>query len=107
MAEPSALLVAVFERDNGRCRLCDRPLKLNSKECRVVLILPVEQGGPDEVFNMQLCCESCDRQRGRMSNLEYEKHLYTRNRKGWEALRRAQGRPAASGPASSSGWPRH
>jgi 5-methylcytosine-specific restriction endonuclease McrA len=106
MAEPSALLVAVFARDNGRCRLCDRELKLKSKDCKVNLILPLEQGGPDEFYNMQLCCASCEKQRGQMSNLEYEKHLYSRNRKGWEALRRAQGRPAASGPNSPSGWPR-
>jgi 5-methylcytosine-specific restriction endonuclease McrA len=93
MSEPSALLVAIYERDNGRCRLCDKELKLKSKECKLNHVVPVEQGGPDEIFNLQLSCESCDKQRGKRSNLEYEQYLYEKNRKAWGAYRRAQGRP--------------
>jgi len=100
MSEPSALLVAVYERDNGRCRLCDRELKLKVKDCRVSHAVPMEQGGPDELFNLQLTCEPCEKQRGHMSNLEYEKHLYAKNRKAWEAYRRAQGRPRVTTTAS-------
>ena len=92
MAEVSPLLAEVFERDNGRCRLCDKELKLNPKSCRVNHVVPVEQGGPDELFNIQLSCPSCDQQRGRLSNLDYEQQLYTKNRKAWESYRKAQGR---------------
>lgn len=92
MAEVSPLLAAIYERDNGRCRLCDRELKLNSKDCRLNHVVPVDLGGPDEFFNIQLSCSSCDQQRGRLSNLDYERQLYSKNRKAWENYRRAQGR---------------
>ena len=92
MPEPSALLVAVYERDNGRCRLCDKSLKLGSRECGINYVIPPEQGGPDEYYNLQLSCESCDKERGPRSNGEYEEYLYVKNRKRWEAFRKAQGR---------------
>ena len=106
MSEPSAVLIAVYERDNGRCRLCDRELKLKVKDCRISYALPLDQGGLEDLYNMQLCCESCEKQRGRMSNLEYEKHLYARNRKAWESYRRAQGRPRSTGSSLPVGWQR-
>ena len=92
MSGPSALLAAVYERDNGRCRLCDKSLKLNARECRMNYVVPTEQGGPDEYFNLQLSCDSCDTERGQRSNAEYEEYLYAKNRKRWDAFRRAQGR---------------
>jgi 5-methylcytosine-specific restriction endonuclease McrA len=94
--EPSTLLRAVFERDNGRCRLCDKQLKADSRECRLNHVIPVEQGGPDEYFNLQLTCDKCERERGPRSNAEYEEYLYSKNRKSWEAFRRAQGRQQTS-----------
>lgn len=104
MPELSPLLIAVFERDNGRCRLCDKQLKLNSKDCKINLVTPADQGGPEEFFNLQLSCPSCDKQRGKLSNLEYEQHLYTKNQKAWEAYRRAQGRPKMISTASIFDW---
>lgn len=92
MAELPPVLAAIYERDNGRCRLCDKELKPNPKDCVANLVVPAEQGGPDEFFNLQLCCSSCDKQRGKLSNREYEQRLYTKNRKAWEAMRRAQAR---------------
>lgn len=92
MPGPSALQAAIYDRDNGRCRLCDKSLKLGSRECRINYVIPLEQGGPDEYFNLQLSCESCDKDRGQLSNSEYEEYLYSKNRKRWDAFRKAQGR---------------
>lgn len=56
---------AIFYRDNGRCVLCGKDLTntyhiTENKEIQYDHIVPLAEGGLNDVCNLQLCCAKCN-----------------------------------------------
>ena len=69
---PTAIRHEVFKKDNYRCKECGR----TSKEVVIEVdhILPVSQGGTDELDNLQTLCLPCNRaKQDRMFKTEMKK----------------------------------
>jgi hypothetical protein len=63
---------AVFYRDRGRCVLCGKDLSgqlaiSGEKEIHYDHMVPLEQGGMNDVTNIQLLCSSCNLSKGTFS----------------------------------------
>lgn len=59
MADRSEILSRLWEKSNGKCMRCGRPL---TREDHVVNhIFPKAYGGSDDLFNLRLLCTRCDR----------------------------------------------
>lgn len=48
----------VYERDEGRCKLCGQPVAL--EECAIDHIIPISKGGPHQLDNWQLSHPACN-----------------------------------------------
>lgn len=59
----------VYERDNGCCFWCRKPLPL--KGSTVDHIIPESVGGDNSVGNLVLACRPCNQARGAMDASEY------------------------------------
>lgn len=55
---PQDVRRAVFERDGGRCAVCEATFDLQYDH-----VLPVAHGGATSVENLQLLCGSCNREK--------------------------------------------
>lgn len=51
--------ISVFARDEGRCRRCG-----STKNLSVDHIIPVKNGGTDDMDNLQTLCRKCNSQKG-------------------------------------------
>ncbi len=49
----------IHERDKGVCYFCGKELPL--KKVTLDHYLPKSKGGPDDTFNLVLCCKSCNK----------------------------------------------
>lgn len=63
---------AVFYRDRGRCVLCGKDLCgqlaiSGEREIHYDHMVPLEQGGMNDVTNIQLLCSSCNLSKGTFS----------------------------------------
>jgi len=63
---------AVFYRDRGRCVLCGKDLSgqlaiSGEREIHYDHMVPLEQGGMNDVTNIQLLCSSCNLSKGTFS----------------------------------------
>jgi 5-methylcytosine-specific restriction endonuclease McrA len=56
---PREVRLAVYERDGGRCVLCEATFDLQYDH-----VLPVARGGASTVENVQLLCAPCNRAKG-------------------------------------------
>jgi hypothetical protein len=57
-----AMRRAVFERDEGMCRHCGRPLRFNS--FHVDHLVPIARGGGNEMQNLAASCAPCNLSKG-------------------------------------------
>jgi predicted restriction endonuclease len=55
-----SLRIKVFERDNYRCQICGRSAK-DGINLEVDHIIPRAKGGKDEMTNLHVLCEDCNR----------------------------------------------
>ncbi len=60
----------VFQRDGGRCRYCRK--KLRYPQATLDHYVPVSRGGPDDCFNLVLCCRYCNKVKGSGIPAHYE-----------------------------------
>ena len=51
----------IYEKADGRCQLCGR--KIEFEYATLDHVIPLSQGGIDSLDNIQLACESCNRQK--------------------------------------------
>ena len=63
----------IYERDNGMCRLCDKPLDNVPNGFSIDHIVPLALGGADTPANLQLTCQPCNR--AKWMNLEGQIHF--------------------------------
>ena len=56
---PEPVRIAVWRRDGGRCARCGSRERLEYDH-----IIPLSRGGSSTVRNIELLCESCNRQKG-------------------------------------------
>jgi 5-methylcytosine-specific restriction endonuclease McrA len=56
---PEEVRIAVWRRDSGRCVRCDSRERLEYDH-----IIPVSRGGSNTVRNIELLCETCNRNKG-------------------------------------------
>lgn len=66
----------LLNRDGWLCAYCGRWLSLNAMT--VDHIQPSKRGGPDELENTVVCCQSCNTRKGDMNGLEYRHWLAVR-----------------------------
>lgn len=79
VAVPSYVRDAIYFRDGGECRACKKPIDRNlSPEARERYdhIVPLAQGGANDITNIQLLCEVCNSSKS--SQLETVSRLYPR-----------------------------
>ncbi len=60
---------AVFYRDNGKCVMCQKDLSglidvEEEYEKQFDHIVPLEEGGLNDIFNIQLMCSCCNQKKG-------------------------------------------
>jgi 5-methylcytosine-specific restriction endonuclease McrA len=55
----------IFQRDRYRCQHCDRPFPAQGtpKHLEVDHILPLSQGGTNDLSNLQTLCRRCNRRK--------------------------------------------
>jgi hypothetical protein len=58
----------IYDRDGGRCRLCNIALPYGPNAFHLDHIVPIVLGGPDIPANVQLACQPCNR--SKWANLE-------------------------------------
>lgn len=63
----------IYDRDGGRCRMCQRELSFAPNSFDIDHIVPISLGGPDTPANLQLSCRRCNRKK--WSNLEGQIHM--------------------------------
>jgi 5-methylcytosine-specific restriction endonuclease McrA len=51
----------VYERDQGRCRYCGAPVRLD--ECNIHHALELSQGGSNHPSNLKTLCKNCHKER--------------------------------------------
>ena len=52
----------IYFRDRGSCYYCGKRLTL--KNCTLDHYLPRSKMGPNEIFNIVLCCKTCNKEKG-------------------------------------------
>lgn len=65
----------VYEQGNGICALCGRPI--SKERFTIDHILPLNRGGSNELSNLQISCEFCNKLKGDSKNEEYVKGATT------------------------------
>lgn len=71
----------VYERYNGRCVICGKPVSF--KRMTIDHKVPLSAGGTNQIENLQLACLSCNQMKGRMNMEEFwesVRHVYRRYR---------------------------
>ncbi|MBD2256549.1 HNH endonuclease [Pseudanabaena sp. FACHB-2040] len=58
---PKAVRQYVFERDSYQCKGCGK----TSSEAQLTIdhIIPLAQGGPDDISNLQALCSTCNQRK--------------------------------------------
>lgn len=62
-----------YLRERGRCFYCGK--RLNMKNATLDHYLPKTAGGPDSVYDLVLCCRSCNRQKGDVVPEDWQQHV--------------------------------
>ena len=76
----------LYARRQGKCPYCNRQLTIgeaphhNSLKAHLDHMQPRSKGGRDNLDNLQLTCESCNKDKGNMSDQEYRNYLTARKR---------------------------
>lgn len=65
----------VYEQGNGICALCGRPI--SKERFTIDHILPLNRGGSNDLSNLQISCEFCNKLKGDSKNEEYLKGATT------------------------------
>ena len=84
---PNKLRQRIIERDGLRCVYCG--IYLLTKEVNLDHVVPESKGGSTSYENLQVTCGKCNREKGILSESEFENKLRTRalnilNRLGYE-----------------------
>jgi len=76
---PTNLRRMVIDRDGPRCVFCGLDLELS--EIHLDHVIPESQGGPTSYHNLQVSCGKCNREKGVLTEAEFEKRLRERARR--------------------------
>ena len=78
----------IYRRDAGVCRYCKKkllPYKYENKSSKrsevfsIDHVIPRSKGGPDFVWNLVVCCKSCNSKKGNKLNMEECAEIINRN----------------------------
>lgn len=58
---PSAVRQYVFERDGYQCKSCGKTNR--EAQLNIDHIIPLAQGGPDDISNFQTLCSTCNQKK--------------------------------------------
>lgn len=73
---PPRLRTRVIDRDGLRCVFCGVDLLKN--EVHLDHVIPESQGGPTSYDNLQVTCGKCNREKGVLTESEFENKLRSR-----------------------------
>jgi len=65
----------VFERNNYQCQSCHK-IDLTAKSLQVDHIIPLAQGGANDLSNLQTLCAKCNREKSAKLDLRFRR-LYS------------------------------
>lgn len=65
----------VFERNNYQCQSCHK-IDLSAQKLQVDHIIPLAQGGSNDLSNLQTLCAKCNRQKSAKIDPRFQR-LYT------------------------------
>jgi len=64
----------VLERDNYQCRSCGKTAA--EAKLQVDHIIPVAQGGVDDISNFQTLCQACNQKKSHSTDPRFQRQFY-------------------------------